>query len=206
MLIVNLSSVAVLWFGGHRVDSGEMQIGSLTAFLSYLMQILMSVMMGTFMLMMVPRASVCADRIAEVLDTASTVVPPEEPVVDLDAHGHLDLESVEFIYPGAEEPVLSDVSFSARPGQVVAVIGSTGAGKTTLVNLLPRLFDATAGRVLVDGVDVRRTRPGAALVAVRADPSEGVPLHRHDRRQPAAREAGRHRGRDVGGAGDRPGS
>ncbi len=159
MLIVNLSSVAVLWYGGHRVDSGEMQIGSLTAFLSYLMQILMSVMMGTFMLMMVPRASVCADRIAEVLDTASTVVPPEEPVVDLDAHGHLDLESVEFIYPGAEEPVLSDVSFSARPGQVVAVIGSTGAGKTTLVNLLPRLFDATAGRVLVDGVDVRRIDP-----------------------------------------------
>jgi ATP-binding cassette subfamily B multidrug efflux pump len=155
MLIVNISSVAVLWFGGHRVDTGQMQIGSLTAFLSYLMQILMSVMMGTFMLMMVPRSSVCADRITEVLGTDSTVVPAERPVTELDGHGHLDLEGVGFTYPGADQPVLSDISFSARPGQTVAVIGSTGAGKTTLVNLLPRLFDATDGRVLVDDVDVR---------------------------------------------------
>ncbi len=156
MLVVNLSSVAVLWFGGHRVDSGAMQIGSLTAFISYLMQILMSVMMGTFVMMMVPRSSVCADRITEVLDTESTVVPPSAPVSDLDLHGHLDLDGVGFTYPGADQPVLSDVSFSARPGQTVAVIGSTGAGKTTLVNLLPRLFDATAGSVVVDGIDVRR--------------------------------------------------
>jgi ATP-binding cassette subfamily B multidrug efflux pump len=155
MLIVNISSVAVLWFGGHRVDSGQMEVGSLTAFLSYLMQILMSVMMGTFLLMQVPRSTVCADRISEVLDTASTVVPPERPVAVLSGHGHLDLHDVGFTYPGADQPVLSDVSFSARPGQTVAVIGSTGAGKTTLVNLLPRLFDATAGTVEVDGVDVR---------------------------------------------------
>ncbi|HET7195030.1 MAG TPA: ABC transporter ATP-binding protein [Nocardioides sp.] len=155
MLVVNVSSVAVIWFGGHRVDSGQMQVGALTAFLSYLMQILMSVMMGTFMLMMVPRSSVCADRIGEVLDTASSVVPPERGVTDAEVTGHLDLEAVSFTYPGAEQPVLADISFSARPGQTVAVIGSTGAGKSTLVNLVPRLFDVTSGSVRVDGLDVR---------------------------------------------------
>ena len=159
MLVVNVSSVAVIWFGGHRVDDGLMQVGALTAFLSYLMQILMSVMMGTFMLMMVPRSSVCADRISEVLDTDSTVVPPSEPVHTVDVRGHLDLEGVGFTFPGAEEPVLRDVTFSARPGQTVAIIGSTGAGKSTLVNLVPRLFDATAGSVRVDDVDVRRLDP-----------------------------------------------
>ena len=155
MLVVNVSSVAVIWFGGHRVDSGQMQVGALTAFLSYLMQILMSVMMGTFMLMMVPRSSVCADRIGEVLDTASSVIPPERGVGETEVAGHLDLEAVSFTYPGAEQPVLADISFSARPGQTVAVIGSTGAGKSTLVNLVPRLFDVTTGSVRVDGVDVR---------------------------------------------------
>ena len=159
MLVVNVSSVAVIWFGGHRVDSGQMQVGALTAFLSYLMQILMSVMMGTFMLMMVPRSSVCADRIGEVLGTASSVVPPELGVTEVEMAGHLDLDGVSFTYPGAEQPVLADVSFSARPGQTVAVVGSTGAGKSTLVNLVPRLFDATAGSVRVDGVDVRDLEP-----------------------------------------------
>ena len=159
MLVINVSSVAVIWFGGHRVNDGQMEVGALTAFLSYLMQILMSVMMGTFMLMMIPRSSVCADRIGEVLDTDSTVVPPASGVTELGAHGHLELDGVSFTYPGAEQPVLADVSFGARPGQTVAVIGSTGAGKTTLVNLVPRLFDATAGRVLVDGVDVRDLDP-----------------------------------------------
>jgi ATP-binding cassette subfamily B protein len=138
-----------------------MQVGALTAFLSYLMQILMSVMMGTFMLMMVPRSSVCADRISEVLDTASSVVPPERGVAETEAAGHLDLEAVSFTYPGAEQPVLADISFSARPGQTVAVIGSTGAGKSTLVNLVPRLFDVTSGSVRVDGVDVRDLDPEA---------------------------------------------
>jgi ATP-binding cassette, subfamily B, multidrug efflux pump len=161
MLVVNVSSVAVIWFGGHRVDDGQMQVGALTAFLSYLMQILMSVMMGTFMLMMVPRSSVCADRIGEVLDTASSVVPPERGVAETDVAGHLDLEAVSFTYPGAEQPVLAEISFSARPGQTVAVIGSTGAGKSTLVNLVPRLFDVTAGSVRVDGVDVRDLEPEA---------------------------------------------
>ena len=159
MLVLNVSSVAVLWFGGHRIDSGGMQIGALTAFLSYLMQILMSVMMATFMFMMVPRAEVCAERIMEVLDTEPDLLPPASPVIELDSHGHLELRGVEFRYPGAEKPVLRDINLVARPGETTAVIGSTGSGKTTLLNLIPRLFDATGGAVLVDGVDVRELDP-----------------------------------------------
>ena len=166
MLVVNVSSVAVLWFGGHRVDAGEMQVGSLTAFLSYLMQILMSVMMATFMLMMVPRSAVSSDRIMEVLDTESSVRPPEEPVAPAGVRGRLELEHVAFAYPGADHPVLSDITFRAEPGQTVAVIGSTGAGKTSLVNLVPRLVDATGGEVRVDGVDVRRLAPEVLWNAV----------------------------------------
>jgi ATP-binding cassette, subfamily B, multidrug efflux pump len=156
MLVVNVSSVAVLWFGGHRIDSGGMQIGALTAFLSYLMQILMAVLMATFMFVMVPRAEVCAERIQEVLTTDSSVVPPAEPVRALARHGFLELRGAEFSYPGAAEPVLCAVDLLARPGEITAVIGSTGSGKTTLLNLVPRLMDVTAGSVLVDGVDVRR--------------------------------------------------
>ncbi|WP_243056455.1 ABC transporter ATP-binding protein [Nocardioides sp. SR21] len=160
MLVLNVSSVAVIWFGGHRIDNGEMMPGAMTAFLSYLMQILMSVMMATFMLIQIPRAAVCGDRIAEVLDTRTSVEPSAEPVTpDPSLRGHLSFDGVTFAYPGAEEPVLSDVSFEARPGQVVAVIGSTGAGKTTLVNLVPRLFDATSGSVRVAGQDVRDLDP-----------------------------------------------
>ncbi|MFF4951896.1 ABC transporter ATP-binding protein [Streptomyces chattanoogensis] len=155
MLIVNLSSVAVVWFGGMRIDSGEMQIGALTAFLSYLGYILMSIMMATFMVMMLPRAEVCAERIQEVLATDTSVVAPEHPVTELHRRGELELRNVEFRYPGAEEPVLKDVSLTARPGETTAVIGSTGAGKSTLLGLVPRLFDATGGAVLVDGEDVR---------------------------------------------------
>ena len=159
MLILNASSVAVLWFGGHRVETGEMQVGSLTAFLAYLAQILMSVMMATFMMMMIPRAAVCADRILEVLGTESSVVPTADPVTLVGTRGRLELDDVEFTYPGADVPVVRDVSFAATPGQTVAIIGSTGAGKSTLLNLVPRLFDATGGRVLVDGVDVRDLDP-----------------------------------------------
>ncbi|MFI9204994.1 ABC transporter ATP-binding protein [Streptomyces sp. NPDC053048] len=155
MLVVNVSSVAVVWFGGHRIDDGGMQIGALTAFLAYLMQILMAIMMATFMFMMVPRAEVCAERIQEVLTTDSSVVPPVAPVTALRRRGHLELSGVEFRYPGAEEPVLKDVSLVARPGEITAVIGSTGSGKSTLLGLIPRLFDATAGTVRVDGEDVR---------------------------------------------------
>ncbi len=163
MLVANLASVGVLWFGGHRVEDGQMQVGDLTAYLAYLMQIVMSVMMATFMLMMIPRAAVCADRIGEVLATETSVTPPSRPVQPVPgvAPGSLVLEGVSFAYPGADRPVLADVSFEARAGQTVAVIGSTGAGKSTLVNLVPRLFDATGGRVLVDGVDVRDLEPEA---------------------------------------------
>ena len=155
MLVLNVSSVAVLWFGAGRVDSGQIEIGALTAFLQYLMQILMAVMMATFMLMMVPRAAVCAERIVEVLDTDSSVVPPERPVTEVTGRGELELRGVGFQYPGASAPVLHDISFRAGPGRTTAIIGSTGAGKTTLLTLIPRLVDPTAGAVLVDGVDVR---------------------------------------------------
>jgi len=159
MLVANVASVGVLWFGGHRVDSGAMQVGALTAYLSYLMQIVMSVMMGTFMMMMIPRSAVCADRVMEVLHTDTSVPAPDVPVTDLPERGTLRLDSVGFSYPGADLPVLRDLSFEARPGDTVAVIGSTGAGKSTLVNLVPRLFDVTSGSIAVDGVDVRRLEP-----------------------------------------------
>ncbi|KQV05224.1 ABC transporter ATP-binding protein [Leifsonia sp. Root112D2] len=159
MLVLNVSSVAVIWFGGFRVEDGSMQVGTLTAFLSYLMQILMAVMMATFMAVMVPRAAVCADRIAEVLNTDSSVRLPENPITELNGRGTIELLDVGFAYPGAEQPVLSDISLLAETGKTTAIIGSTGAGKTTLVNLLPRLFDATSGIVMVDGVDVAELDP-----------------------------------------------
>ncbi|MDG9690830.1 ABC transporter ATP-binding protein [Streptomyces sp. DH17] len=159
MTVVNLSSIAVVWFGAHRIDSGGMQIGDLTAFLAYLMQIVMSVMMATFMFMMVPRAEVCAERIQEVLGTESSVVPPSAPVTELRRHGHLEVRGAGFRYPGAEEPVLRNIGLVARPGETTAVIGSTGSGKSTLLSLVPRLVDATEGEVLVDGVDVRTLDP-----------------------------------------------
>ncbi|MFB6621882.1 ABC transporter ATP-binding protein [Streptomyces sp. NPDC056374] len=159
MTVVNISSVAVVWFGAHRIDSGGMQIGALTAFLAYLMQIVMAVMMATFMFMMVPRAEVCAERIEEVLATESSVVPPVNPVTELGRRGHLEVRGADFRYPGAEESVLRDVALEARPGETTAIIGSTGSGKSTLLGLVPRLFDATGGEVLVDGVDVRDLAP-----------------------------------------------
>ncbi|MEU8529816.1 ABC transporter ATP-binding protein [Streptomyces sp. NPDC048629] len=159
MTVVNVSSVAVVWFGAQRIDSGGMEIGALTAFLAYLMQIVMAVMMATFMFMMVPRAEVCAERIEEVLATESSVVPPKAPVRELDRHGHLEIRGADFRYPGAEESVLRDVRLVARPGETTAIIGSTGSGKSTLLGLVPRLFDVTGGEVLVDGVDVRTLDP-----------------------------------------------
>ncbi|WP_314326543.1 ABC transporter ATP-binding protein [Paenarthrobacter ilicis] len=164
MLVMNVSSVAVIWFGSFRIEDGSMQVGTLIAFLSYLMQILMSVMMATFMAVMIPRASVSADRIGEVLETDSSVQPPSNPVLLTGSRrgelgGELEMRDVGFAYPGAEQPVLSGVTFTARAGQTTAIIGSTGAGKTTLVNLMPRLFDATSGSVRMDGVDVRDLHP-----------------------------------------------
>lgn len=153
-MILHLSTAAVLWFGGQRVDAGNMQVGSLTAFLQYLLQILMAVMMGTFMAMMIPRASVCADRIGEVLDVEPSIHDPEAPVAPAEKKGRVEFRDVTFKYPGAEAPVLSNISFTAEPGQTLAIIGSTGAGKTTLVSLLPRLYDVASGDVLLDGVPV----------------------------------------------------
>ena len=162
MLVLNVSSTAVIWFGAFRIEDGSMQVGTMIAFLSYLMQILMSVMMATFMAIMIPRASVSGDRIGEVLGTESSVRPPLRPVslaAGQTARGELELHDVGFAYPGAEQPVLQDVNFTARAGQTTAIIGSTGSGKTTLVNLMPRLFDATSGSVGIDGVDVRELHP-----------------------------------------------
>jgi ATP-binding cassette subfamily B protein len=155
MFIFNVSTVAVMWFGGHRIASGDMQIGELTAFLSYLVQILMAVMMATFMATMIPRASVSATRIGEVLDTESSVVESVQPLRMPSGAAGLELSGVDFHYPGAEAAVLHDVSFRADPGRTTAIIGSTGAGKTTLLGLVPRLFDASKGKVRVGGVDVR---------------------------------------------------
>lgn len=155
MGIFNFSTVAIIWFGAYRVDSGEMPIGNLTAFLSYIMQILMSVMMAVIMFVMVPRAAASATRIREVLDVEPSVADPTTPSLTEETCGCLDFEDVEFRYPGAEDCVLKGVSFSARPGEVTAVVGSTGSGKSTLINLIPRFYDVTGGRVLVDGVDIR---------------------------------------------------
>jgi len=162
-IVLNMSSVAVLWFGGVRVAQGAMEIGSLTAFLSYLMQILISVMMSTFVLMLLPRAAVSADRIVEVLDTEPSVAPPAVGVTTPPAGAErgLAFERVAFSYPGADHPVLQDVSFTVRPGETLAVVGSTGAGKSTLVGLIARLFDVTAGAVRLHGVDVRDYDPEA---------------------------------------------
>ncbi|GAA2094804.1 ABC transporter ATP-binding protein [Microlunatus panaciterrae] len=159
MFIMNLSSVAVLWFGAHRVDAGQLQVGSLTAFLAYLIQILMAVMMATFMLVLAPRAAVCAERIQEVLQTESSVKPAEHPVTRLRTAGLVEFDRVEFTYPGAEKPVLRDITFTARQGQTTAIIGSTGSGKTTLISLIPRLFDATGGSVRIDDVEARALDP-----------------------------------------------
>ncbi|MGX1883826.1 ABC transporter ATP-binding protein [Streptomyces sp. NPDC055287] len=161
VLVWELATVAVIWVGGHRIGAGELQIGSLIAFLSYLMQILMAVMMTTFLLMQVPRAAVSAERVREVLTTESSVAPPSVPVTALDERirGRLDIRGAGFSYPGAEEPVLRGVDLTARPGRTTAVIGSTGSGKTTLLGLVPRLFDATGGEVRVGGVDVRDLDP-----------------------------------------------
>jgi len=166
MLVLNLSTVAVVWFGGHLIANGSMQIGSLTAFITYLAQILMSVMMATFMFMLVPRAEVSAERIMEVTGTEPALAVPVRPQRATGPAGRLELRAAEFRYPGAEQPVLRDISVTALPGQTTAIIGGTGSGKTTLVNLIPRLIDVTAGAVLVSGVDVRELDPAALSAAV----------------------------------------
>ena len=153
MMILHLATAAVLWFGGHRVDAGQMEVGSLTAFLQYLLQILVAVMMGVFMMMMIPRAVVCAERIAEILDTRSTMAIPSG-VTEMPGRGELEFRNVTFGYPGAEVAVLEGLNFTAQPGTTTAIIGSTGAGKSTIVNLIPRLIDPQEGEILIDGTPV----------------------------------------------------
>lgn len=155
MIIMNASTVGVWWFGAMRVDAGDIEVGQLTAFMTYLMQVLMTVMMATMMSMMIPRAAVCARRIMDVLNTESTVKPADTPRTELPNKGDLSLNNVEFSYPGAEAPVLHDITVQLKPGTTTAVIGSTGSGKTTLVNLIPRLYDVTGGTIELDGADIR---------------------------------------------------
>jgi ATP-binding cassette subfamily B protein len=159
LLTINLSSVAAVYLGANRINSGDMQIGSLVAFLSYLIQILMAVMMGSWVLMMGPRASVCAGRIRDVLGTTSSVVPPERGITALPGAVSLELRDAEFRFPGAESPVLRDINVKVGPGETLAIIGSTGSGKTAMLNLIARLFDVTKGQVLIGGVDVRDLDP-----------------------------------------------
>jgi ATP-binding cassette subfamily B protein len=155
MAILNLSSVAVLWFGGRLVSEGSMPIGNLTAFLTYILQILLSVMMAVMMVILVPRAVASAERVQQVLSTVSSVTDPPAPVRPAAVTGLAEFRDVSFGYPGSERPVLNSLSFALRPGQTSTIIGGTGSGKTTLLNLIPRFFDPTGGRVLVNGVDVR---------------------------------------------------
>jgi ATP-binding cassette subfamily B multidrug efflux pump len=173
MLVANLASVAVVWLGAYRIDSGQMQIGALTAFIAYIMQILMAVMMSMFMIMMLPRAAVCAERIYEVLDTESTVHDAPAAVPLVYDGGTLVFDGVGYTYPGAEAPVLHGITFTAESGQTTAIIGSTGAGKSTLLNLVPRLLDATTGGIRIDGQDIEEVtlhslRSGIGLVPQKA--------------------------------------
>ncbi len=205
MLIINMSSIGVLWVGADRISAGSMQIGALIAYLSYLIQIMMSVVMATFMMSMIPRARVAAERIQEVLVTPSSLTVPADPVRALVTPGTLEFRNVGFHYPGADDPVLHEISFATRPGETTAIIGSTGSGKTTLVNLVPRLFDATSGC----GPGRRRRRAGARPRAVvgphRVLPAEAVPVLGHRGLEPPLRAPRRERGRDVGGARRGPG-
>ncbi len=155
LLIANVSTVAVLWVGGHRIDAGEMQVGSITAMITYVAQILMAVLMASFIAIMTPRATVCAERLLEVLDTEPTVASPPDPVRQLPARVSVEFRNAGFSYPGADAPVLRGISFRAEPGTTTAIIGGTGSGKSTLLRLLPRLIDATEGQVLVGGTDIR---------------------------------------------------
>ena len=159
MLVLNVSVIGVLWFGGIEVDAGRVEVGTLFAFMQYVMQILSAVLMASFMAIMIPRAAVSAARVAEVLASRSTLTEPAHPVTDLPTPGSVEFDDVAFRYPGAEHSVLAGVTFAAAPGETLAIVGSTGAGKTTLISLIPRLVDVTAGAVLVGGVDVRDADP-----------------------------------------------
>ncbi|MDT5015748.1 MAG: ATP-binding cassette, subfamily multidrug efflux pump, partial [Mycobacterium sp.] len=172
-LVINISSVALIWFGGLRIDAGQMQVGSLIAFLSYFMQILMAVLLATFILVIIPRATVCAERITEVLSTKPQITSPENPIRPQRIDGEIRLDTATFSYPGAERPVLQEVSLAARPGTTTAIVGSTGSGKSTLVSLICRMYDVTAGSVRVDDVDVRDYDPEQLWATIGLVPQRG---------------------------------
>jgi ATP-binding cassette, subfamily B, multidrug efflux pump len=172
-LVINISSVALIWFGGLRIDAGQMQVGSLIAFLSYFMQILMAVLLATFILVIIPRASVCAERIGEVLSTEPQITSPPDPVRPALIAGEIRMDGASFSYPGAELPVLQDISLIAKPGTTTAIVGSTGSGKSTLVALVCRLYDVTAGSVRIDGIDVRDFDPEQLWAAIGVVPQRG---------------------------------
>jgi ATP-binding cassette, subfamily B, multidrug efflux pump len=172
-LVINISSVALIWFGGLRIDAGQMQVGSLIAFLSYFMQILMAVLLATFILVIIPRASVCAERIGEVLSTEPQITSPPDPVRPALIAGEMRMDGASFSYPGAELPVLQDISLIAKPGTTTAIVGSTGSGKSTLVALVCRLYDVTAGSVRIDGIDVRDFDPEQLWAAIGVVPQRG---------------------------------
>jgi ATP-binding cassette subfamily B protein len=156
LLVMNLTTVSILWFGGHLVDSGQMPIGNMTAFLQYIMQILMSLMMAIALVILVPRAEASAGRLQDVVTTTPSIEETPQPVDPPSQTGTVEFRNVTFGYPGGEKPVLEEISFALKPGETTAIIGGTGSGKTTLLNLIPRFFDVTQGAVLVDGVDVRQ--------------------------------------------------
>ncbi|TRW80919.1 ABC transporter ATP-binding protein [Mycolicibacterium sp. 018/SC-01/001] len=172
-LVINISSVALIWFGGQRIDAGQMQVGSLIAFLSYFMQILVAVLMATFILVIIPRASACAERITEVLSTQPTIVSPDSPVTPDRIVGEVRFADATFCYDGADRPVLQDISLTARPRTTTAIVGSTGSGKSTLVSLICRLYDVTDGAVLVDGIDVREMDIETLWAAIGLVPQRG---------------------------------
>lgn len=172
-LVINVSSVALIWFGGLRIDAGQMQVGALIAFLSYFMQILMAVLLATFILVIIPRASVCAERITEVLSTQPQIASPPDPVRPATIDGEVRLQGATFQYPGAERPVLQNVSLTAQPGTTTAVVGSTGSGKSTLLALICRLYDVTGGSVRIDGVDVRDYDPEQLWSTIGLVPQRG---------------------------------
>lgn len=172
-LVINVSSVALIWFGGLRIDAGQMQVGALIAFLSYFMQILMAVLLATFILVIIPRASVCAERITEVLSTQPQITSPPDPVRPAAIDGEIHLQGATFQYPGAERPVLQDVSLTARPGTTTAVVGSTGSGKSTLLASICRMYDVTSGSVRIDGVDVRDYDPEQLWSTIGLVPQRG---------------------------------
>ena len=192
-LVINVSSVALIWFGGRRIDDGEMQVGSLIAFLSYFMQILMAVLLVTIILVLLPRAAVCAERITEVMSTSPAITSPEHPMRPATVAGEISIESATFRYPGADRPVLQNVSLTVRPGTTTAVVGSTGSGKSTLISLICRLYDVSDGAVVVDGVDVRDYDTEQLWSAIGLVPQRGYLFSGTVRREPALREDRRDR-------------